>query len=69
VLKVRWQKEIIKKAKDNFVLAKELSQSNQDNVENKRAKEIVDWLEELLEMKSAKQDLKSRLEFFEPYFK
>jgi hypothetical protein len=67
--KSRWQPEIIKKAKDNFTLAKRLVEENQDPAENKRATEITDWLEELLEMKSHKQDLKSRLEFFEPYFK
>lgn len=64
-----WQGEIIKKAKDNYALAKELSEKNQDNTENNRAVKIVDWLEELLEMKSSKRDLKARLDFFEPYFK
>lgn len=68
-LKRRWQQEITQKAKDNFVLAKELSKEDKDNAENKRSVEIVAWLEELLEIKSPRRDLKSRLEFFESYFK
>lgn len=69
VSKSSWQREVIKKAKDNFILAKQLAEENQGNTESKRAVEITSWLEELLEAKSHKQDLKSRLEFFGPYFK
>lgn len=67
--KREWQSAIIAKAKDNFSLAKELHQKDAYNTENNKALEITSWLEELLEIKSKNQDLKSRLEFFDSIFK
>jgi len=69
VAKDKWRPEIINKAKDNFILAREILETNQSLTDNPQVIKIVEWLEELLEAKSPKKDLKSRLEFFEPFFK
>jgi hypothetical protein len=68
-VKGKWQKEIAIKAKEAYSTAKQLAAENKGEAESKRAIEIANWLEELFEMKSHRQDIESRLEFFEPFFK
>jgi hypothetical protein len=76
-----WIPEIAQKAKTNFLLAKYVIERNgrTENNPNPSQKEkednfsqatrITDWLEELFEMKSDRQDSASRLQFFEKIFK
>lgn len=65
-----WLPEVSQKSKDAFLLAKSIiSSDGEDNSDSKRVVEIVNWLEELFEIKSEKRDLVSRLEFFEKTFK
>ena len=63
-----WLPELIKKAKENFLLAKSFIEKDNADENHPQALKITDWLEELFEMKSDKADLQSRLKFFEEYF-
>lgn len=67
-----WLPVVASKAKENFLLAKSLVEEK-DQIDDTNASsqvtKIVDWLEELFEMKSEKRDLVSRLIYFEGIFK
>ncbi|WKZ38270.1 MAG: hypothetical protein QY332_10045 [Anaerolineales bacterium] len=65
----KWKREIAKKAKDNFHLAKQAVEEGQDQIITETAMKIINWLEELFEEKSKNSGLKSRLEHFEQYFR
>lgn len=67
-----WIPEVAKKAKENFLLAKQLfdsSGSAETEPISPKVIQIIDWLEELFEMKSKERDMSNRLSFFEEMFK
>lgn len=65
-----WVPELVKKARKNYFLAKSLIETKNEveKENNPQALKIVDWLEDLFEIKSEKQDLMSRLKYFEKLF-
>ena len=65
-----WVPELVKKARENYLLAKSLIETKNEveKESNPQALKIVGWLEDLFEMKSEKPDLISRLKYFEKLF-
>ena len=63
-----WLPELVKKAKENFLLAKSFVEKDTVQENHPQALKITDWLEELFEIKSGNPDVSSRLKFFEKIF-
>jgi hypothetical protein len=60
-----WLPEVLKKCEENYLLAKKLMSSN---ISDKRIEEIVEWMENLLEIKSKGKTMMQRLSEIEKFY-